>query len=121
MSTLHHAALIAVSGIGSGRLLPTLAAVLGLMGVVTGGLALTRSRRLHNGRAGAIGASALGLASLAIGGIHASNSAGSFGTGNGLAGAIVAIVLGLVGIVLGGLAIARYRRFELELDKRDVS
>jgi hypothetical protein len=99
-------------GIGSGRLLPTAAAVVGLLGVVIGGLALARSRRAGNGRAGAIVAAVLGLISLVIGGLHTANSAGSFGTGNGLAGAIVAIVLGLVGVVIGGLALARSRRPE---------
>src|SRR5688572_26486043 len=33
------------TGIGSGRLVPTVAAVVGLIGVVLGGLALARSRR----------------------------------------------------------------------------
>jgi hypothetical protein len=33
------------TGIGSGRLLPTVAALVGLIGVVLGGLALARSRR----------------------------------------------------------------------------
>ncbi|MCI0463293.1 MAG: DUF6223 family protein, partial [Gemmataceae bacterium] len=96
--------------IGSGRLLPTVAAVVGLIGVVLGGLALAHSRRAGNGRAGAIVAAVLGLISLVIGGMHTANSAGGFGTGNGLAGAIVAIVLGLLGMVLGGLALARSRQ-----------
>src|SRR5262249_36981378 len=71
-------------GIGSGRLLPTVAAVVGLIGVVIGGLALARSRRAGNGRAKAIMAAVLGLISLVMGGLHAANSAGGFGTGNGL-------------------------------------
>ena len=104
------AILIAAGGIGSGRLLPSVAAVGGLIGVVVGGLALARARRTRNGRAGAIVAAVLGLISLVIGGLHAANSAGGFGAGNGLAGAIVAIVLGLVGMVLGGRALARSRR-----------
>ena len=104
------ATLIAAGGIGSGRLLPSIAAVVGLIGVVIGSLALARSRRLGNGRGGAIGATALGIVGLVIGGLHAANSAGSFGTGNGLAGAVVAIVLGLVGMILGGLALARSRQ-----------
>ena len=33
------------TGIGSGRLVPTVAAVVGLIGVVVGGLAVARSRR----------------------------------------------------------------------------
>ncbi|MEQ4715936.1 DUF6223 family protein [Nonomuraea sp. B19D2] len=52
----------------------------------------------------------LGLTSLIIGGLHAANSAGGFGTGNGLAGAIFALLLGLIGMVLGGLALSRARR-----------
>jgi hypothetical protein len=99
--------LLAADGIGSGRLVPTVAAVVGLIGVVLGGLALARSRR-----ASAIVAAVLGLISLAIGGLHAANSAGGFGTGNGLAGAIVAIVLGLIAMVLGGLTRTRLRRLE---------
>ena len=97
-------------GIGSGRILPTVAAVVGLIGLVIGGLALARSRRAGNGRAWAIVAALLGLISLVIGGLHTANSAGGFGTGNGLAGAIVAMVVGLVGMILGGLSLVRSRR-----------
>jgi hypothetical protein len=93
------------TGLGSGRLVPTVAAVVGLIGVVLGGLALAR-----NGRRGAIAAGVAGLISVAVGGLHAANSAGGLGTGNGLAGAIVAMALGLIGMVLGGLALARSRR-----------
>jgi hypothetical protein len=82
-----------------------MAAMVGLIGVVLGGLALT-----GNGRRGAIAAGAAGLISVAIGGLHTANSAGGLGTGNGLAGAIVAIVVGLISMVLGGLAVARARR-----------
>lgn len=106
------AMMIAASGLGTGRLVPTVAAVVGIIGMVLGGLALSRSRRDGNGRVGAIVAAVLGLASLVIGGLHTANSAGSFGTGNGLAGAIVAMVVGLIGMVLGGLALARARRPE---------
>ena len=104
------------TGLGSGRLLPTLAAVAGLIGAIIGGLTLTRSRRAASARGGAVVAATLGLISLVIGGLHAANSAGSFGTGNGLAGAIVAMVLGLIGIVLGGLALARSRQRQGGLD-----
>jgi hypothetical protein len=101
------AMLIAAEGIGSGRLVPTVAAVVGLIGVVLGGLALARSWRR-----GAIAAGVAGLISVVVGGLHSANSAGGFGTGNGLAGAIVAMVLGLISIVLGGLALVRSRRRE---------
>jgi hypothetical protein len=100
------------TGIGSGRLVPTVAAVVGLIGVVLGGLALARSANrvgTSNGRRGAIAAVA-GLISLVVGGLHSANSAGGFGTGNGLAGAIVAMVVGLIALVLGALALARSRR-----------
>lgn len=106
------ALLINLTGIGSGRLLPTIAAVLALIGVVVGSLALLRSPRGGNGRSGAIVSLFLAAIGLAIGGLHASNSAGGFGTGNGLAGAIVAMVLGLVGVVFSGLALARVPRLE---------
>jgi hypothetical protein len=101
------------AGIGSGRLVATVAAGVGLIGVVLGGLALARSAGrigTRNGRRWAMAAGAAGLISVIVGGLHAANSAGGFGTGNGLAGAIVAIVLGLIGMVLGGLALAGLRR-----------
>ena len=100
------AMLAAASGLGSGRLAPTVAALVGLIGAILGGLAVARSI----GRICAITAGLAGLASIVVGGLHAANSAGGFGTGNGLAGAIVAIALGLVSTVLGGLAMARNRR-----------
>jgi hypothetical protein len=99
--------------IGSGRTVPTVAAVVGLISVIIGGLALARSTGrigAGNRRARAIAALVLGLTSAIIGGLHTANSAGGFGTGNGLAGAIVALVVGLIGMVLGGLALARSRR-----------
>ena len=101
------------TGIGSGRLVPTVAAVVGLIGVVLGGLALVRSAGsigTGNGRRWAIAAAMAGLISAVVGGLHSANSAGGFGTGNGLAGAIVAMVVGLIGMVLGGLVLARSRR-----------
>jgi Family of unknown function (DUF6223) len=97
--------------LGSGRLVPSLAAVLGLTSVVIGRLALARSGRTgsSNRLAGTVAAVA-GLISVIVGGLHAANSAGGLGTGNGLAGAIVALVLGLTGMVIGALALARSRR-----------
>jgi uncharacterized protein DUF6223 len=101
---------VAIGGysIGSGRTVPSVAAVVGLISVIIGGLALARPA----GRAarGAIVVLAMALVSVIIGGLHTANSAGGLGTGNGLAGAIVAVVLGLIGMVLGGLVLARSRR-----------
>jgi hypothetical protein len=97
--------------LGVGRTVPSVAAVLGLISVVFGVLALVRSRR-RIGRTGTPAALTLGLAliSAVVGGLHAANAAGGLGTGNGLAGAVIAVVLGLIGLVLGGLAAARSRR-----------
>jgi hypothetical protein len=100
---------VAVAGfeVGTGRAVPSVAALLGLTSVVVGGLALARSVRR---RAGAVAALVLGLVAMVVGGVHAANSAGGLGTGNGLAGAVVAMVLGLIGVCLGGLATRRSRR-----------
>jgi hypothetical protein len=102
--------------VGAGRLVPAVAALLGLIGLALGGLALARSTGPIgniNGERRAIVAVVLGLISAIVGGLHSANSAGGFGTGNGLAGAIVAIVEGLISMVLGGLALARFRHAAL--------
>jgi hypothetical protein len=99
--------------LGVGRTVPTVAAVVGLISVIIGGLALARSGGRFgagNGRSGTIAALVLGLISVIVGGLHGANAAGGLGTGNGLAGAVVALVLGLIGMVLGGLAMTRFRR-----------
>jgi hypothetical protein len=98
---------------GSGRAGATVAGMVALIGVVTGGLALARSASrmgTGNGRDGAIVALVLGLVGMALAGLHLATSTGGIGTGNGRAGAIVALVLGLIGMVLGRLALARSSR-----------
>jgi hypothetical protein len=84
---------------------PTLAAVLALLGVIVGGLALFRG----GGRAGAVTAVGLGLLAAGAGGLHAARAAGGLGTGNGLAGAVVALAGGLLAVALGAVALARSR------------
>jgi hypothetical protein len=91
--------------LGVGRTVPSVAAVLALIGVVTGGWGLARS-----GRRPALIALVLGLIGVIVGGLHGANAAGGLGTGNGLAGAVVAVALGVISLVLGGLALARSRR-----------
>ena len=91
--------------LGHGRTVPSLAAVIALAGVIVGALALLRAQRTWS-----IVALAAGLTSVAVGGVHAANSAGGLGTGNGLAGAVIAVVLGAVGVVVAALALARARR-----------
>ncbi len=100
-------------GMTSGRLLATSAAVLALIGVVIGVLALVRPAGIFgtaSGRLGAIIAFATGLVGTALGGLAVATSGGRIGTGGGLAGAIVAVMLGLIAIALGGLALSRSRR-----------
>ena len=95
----------------AGRARSMVAAVVGLISLVIGGLALARSAgRIGNGngRALAIVALAVGLIGVLLSVVHLGSSTG-FGTGGGRAGAIVALVLGLVGMTLGGLALARSR------------
>lgn len=92
-------------GLGSGRLLPGLAALAGLVGIIIGWRARNGSSQTR-----AIIASILGLTSLFIGVLHAANAAGGFGTGNGLAGAVVAILLGLSSMVIGLTGLVRFRR-----------
>ncbi|TLS40379.1 hypothetical protein FE633_41950 [Streptomyces montanus] len=97
----------------AGRLGASVAAVLGLTGVVIGGLALARPAGRFgtgSGRLGAIVALAAGLTAMAFGGLVVATSDGGIGTGNGLGGAIVALVVGLIALVIGGLALARSRR-----------
>ena len=101
------------SDLTGGRARALVAAVVGLISLIIGGLALARSAgRLGtgNGRAGAIVALILGLIGIVLSVVHLGTSTGGFGTGGGRAGAIVALVLGLIGVNLGGLALARSRR-----------
>lgn len=97
--------------IGTGRAVPTVAAVIGLVSVIVAARALVRrapaGSRWHRGAGVAL---ALGAISAVTGGIHAANAAGGLGTGNGLAGAVVAVALGSIGTVLAALALARGRR-----------
>jgi hypothetical protein len=91
--------------LGTGRTVPTAAAVVGLAAVVVGVLALARPVA----RSRPVAALVLGLVAALVGGLHAANAADGLGTGNGLAGALVAVVLGLIGAALGGLALTRSR------------
>ena len=102
-----------VIGPGSGRTGATVAALVALIGVVTGGLALARSAGRFgagNGRDAAIVALVLGLVGMALAGLHLATSTGGIGTGNGRLGAIVGLVLGMIGIVLGRRALIRPSR-----------
>jgi hypothetical protein len=95
------------------RLWASSAAVLALVGVVIGGLALARSagrKGPGNGRNGAIVALVAGLIAAIIGGLVLATADGGPGTGNGVVGAFAALVLGLIAMAEGGLFLARSRR-----------
>jgi hypothetical protein len=101
-----------VYGLTPRRLWATTAAVLGLVGVVIGGLALARpSGRFGtaSGRRGTIVALVAGLIAVVNGGLNLAITKGGPGTGNGVVGGAVALVLGLIAMALGGLALARSR------------
>jgi len=106
-----------VYGLTPRRLWATTAALVALVAVVTGGLALARpASRLGtaSGRLGAKVALVSGLIALVNGGLNLAVATGGPGTGNGVVGGAAAFVLGLIALALGGLALARCRRTALE-------
>ena len=110
--------LATITIMGSGRLGPTVAALLGLVGTVIGARALIRSNRRKqfnvdssatDERGRATAAFVLGVISLVLGGLFLATADGGPGTGNGVVGSGAAIVLGPIAIILGGLTRARSR------------
>jgi hypothetical protein len=91
--------------LSAGRLGAMSAALLGLIGVVIGGMALARPTR----RVGAQMALVAGLIGMALAGLVVATSDAGIGTGNGRAGAYVALLVGLTATVLGGTALTRRR------------
>ena len=106
-----------VYGLPPRRLWATTDAVLALVGVVIGGLALARSANRFgaaSGRRGAIVALMAGLMAVVNGLLNLAIANGGLGSGNGVVGGAAAFVLGLIALALGGLALARSRRPVLE-------
>jgi Family of unknown function (DUF6223) len=109
-----------VYGLTPRRLWATTVAVLALVGVVIGGLALARPASRFgtaSGRLGAIVALVAlvaGLIAVVNGGLNLAIANGGPGTGNGVVGGAAAFVLGLIALGIGGLALARYRHMVLE-------
>jgi hypothetical protein len=104
-------------GLTPRRLWATTAAVLALVGVVIGGLALARPASRFgtaSGRLGAIVALVAGLIAAVNGGLNLAVANGGPGTGNGVVGGAAAFVLGLIALAIGRLALARCRRTALE-------
>jgi len=110
-------AAITVQGLTVRRLWATMAALLGLVGVIAGGLVAFRSTTSFPTKTGRFTASvalAAGLLAAANGGLNLAFANGGPGTGNGVVGGATAFVLGLVALALGGRAFARFRRSALE-------
>lgn len=102
---------VTVYTLSPGRIGAIVAALVGLAGAVTGGLALARAGRPRaTGPRGGVVALVLGPAGLVIGGLVVATADGGVGTGNGLGGGVVAMVIGLIAMTLGGAALARSRR-----------
>lgn len=91
------------------RVWASVAALVALIGVVSGGLALRYARRVGGGRTAAVVALVAGPAGAVNGAVNLAVADGGLGTGNGVAGGAMALVFGLVGAGLGGLAMARSR------------
>jgi hypothetical protein len=108
-------AAVTVYGATSRRIWATAAAMLALVGVLIGGLAVYRAaRRIGNhGRRGAIVALVLGPIGGVNGGLVLAVATGGPGSGNGVVGGAAALVLGTIATVLGGLAVSRSRRIAL--------
>ena len=113
-------AAITVYGLTPRRLWATTVAVLALVGVVIGGLALARPASrfgTDSGRLGAIVVLVAGLIAVVNGGLNLAVAKGGPGTGNGVVGGAAAFVLGIIALALGGLALARCRRTALEPER----
>ncbi|NKY34957.1 hypothetical protein HGA13_18040 [Nocardia speluncae] len=96
-------------GMTSGRLGPTLTALMGLLGLIAGVLALVRAIGSRGGKKQAIIALVLGTGSLALGALFAAQADGGPGTGNGIVGAWLAMLLGVLGLTLAVSALVRTR------------
>lgn len=102
-----------IYGLTPRRLWATTAALLALVGVIIGGLALTRPASrfgTDSGQLGAVVTLVVGLVAGVNGGLNLAIADGGPGTGNGVVGGAAAFVLALIALALGGLALARCRR-----------
>lgn len=102
-----------VHGLTPRRLWATSVVMLALVGVIIGGLALTRPAGRFGAASGPIGAIialAAGCIAALNGGLNLAVANGGPGTGNGVVGGAAAVVLGLIALTLGGIALARSRR-----------
>ncbi|MDH2425383.1 DUF6223 family protein [Sphaerisporangium sp. TRM90804] len=95
-----------------GRVWAMVGTLIGLVGAVAGGRALTRARRAGagDGRRGAVVALVAGLVGAAVGGMVVAAAEGGPSTGYGIVGGFIALLIGVIAMVLGGLVLNRARR-----------
>lgn len=107
--------LAAITIMGSGRLGPTITALVGITAAVLGARRLVRTTRpaettssvLHDqGRVALM----LGIFAIVVGGVLLAAADGGPGTGNGVVASAAAIVFGVVAIGLDRLAATRHHR-----------
>jgi hypothetical protein len=111
---------ITVYGVTARRLWATTIAMIALVGVAIGGLALARPASrfgTDSGRLGAIVVLVAGLIAVSNGWLNLAIAKGGPGTGNGVVGGAAAFVLGIIALALGGLALARCRRTASEPER----
>jgi hypothetical protein len=98
-----------VSGITAGRARSLIGGFIGVVCLVIGWRAKSRSSKSDTDvRTGALWALVLGAIGLALSVMHLSLTAGAvFGSGSGKAGAIVGVVLNAIGMVLAALALKK--------------
>ena len=106
-----------VYGLTLRRLWATSAALLALVGLIVGGVALARPVSRFGSASGPLGAMmalVAGLVAAANGGLNVAVATGGPGTGNGVVGGAAALVLGLAAAAIGWIALVRKRRIQLE-------
>lgn len=103
----------AVYGLTPRRLWATTVALLALVGVGMGGLALAGPRRRFGTASGPLEANValiVGVIGAVNGGLNLALANGGPGTGNGVVGGAAAVVLGVIAVAMGGLALTHSRR-----------
>lgn len=103
-----------VYGLTPRRLWATAAALLALVAVVTGCVALARPVSRFGRASLALG---VGLIAAVNGGLNVAVASGGPGTGNGVVGGAAAFVLGVIAVAIGWVALARSRRSAMELGR----
>jgi hypothetical protein len=103
-----------VQGLTARRLWATASAMLALVGVLTGGLALARPVSRVGGAMLAMGVGFIGAVN---GSLNLALADGGPGTGNGVVGGAAAFVLGAIAVAIGALALVRSRRPPVEFGR----